>query len=56
VYGFEKSALDNISPKQLKAFKDAAKIVLNLSDEKLTTAIKEGAFIEVPKPGPAEKK
>ena len=42
--------------KELKAFKDAAKIVLNLSDEKLTTAIKEGAFIEVPKPGPGEKK
>jgi hypothetical protein len=56
VYGFEKSALDNISPKELKAFKDAAKIVLNLSDEKLATASKAGAFIEVPKPGPAEKK
>jgi hypothetical protein len=50
VYGFEKSALDNISPKELKAFKDAAKIVLNLSDEKLATAIKAGAFVEVLNP------
>ena len=56
VYGFEKSARDNISPKELKTFKVAAKIVLNLSDEKFATAIKAGAFVEVPKPGSAEKK
>jgi len=56
VYGFEKSARENVSPRELKAFKDASKIVLNLSDEKLATAIKAGAFIEVPKQEPAERK
>ncbi len=53
VHGFEKSALENISAKELKAFKDSAKVVLNLSDEQLATAIKNGAFIEVLKPRPA---
>ena len=56
VYGFEKSALGNISPRELKAFKESAKVVLNLSDEELATAIKKGAFIEVLKPRPSEKK
>jgi hypothetical protein len=56
VYCFEKSALDNITPKEQKAFKDSAKIVLKLSDEQLMTAIKAGAYIEVPKPAPVEKK
>ena len=55
VYGFDKSALGNISPRQLKAFKESAKVVLNLSDEELATAIKKGAFIEVLKPRPSEK-
>ena len=50
VYGFEKSSLENIGPKELKAFKDSAKVVLNLSEQELATAIERGAFIEVPKP------
>ncbi len=56
VYGFKKSAIDNISPKELKAFKDSAKVVLKLSDEKLAPAMKQSAFIEVRKPTPLEKK
>jgi hypothetical protein len=54
VYGFKKSALDNIDSKELKNFKDSAKFVLKLSDKELATAIKHGAFIEVPTP--AEEK
>jgi hypothetical protein len=54
VYGCEKSALDNIGPRELNAYKEAAKVILNLSDAELTTAIKKGAFIEVPKPATSE--
>lgn len=50
VFGFEKSKRANISSGELKAFKDAAKIVLKLSASELAAAIKYGAYIEVAKP------
>jgi hypothetical protein len=55
VHGFEKSAVANINTKELKTFKDSAKAVFKLSDKELATAIKQGAFIEVPKPAPVQK-
>lgn len=56
VYGFEKSAKENITPKERKAFKDAAKLVLKLSDEQISAAIKKGAFIPVERPKSVLKK
>jgi hypothetical protein len=50
VFGFEKSSLANISPSELKTFKDAAKVVLKLTENELGAAIKHGAYIEVAKP------
>ena len=47
VYGFAKSDQDNITKDELAAFKELAKVVLALSDEKLQQAIDTDNFFEV---------
>jgi hypothetical protein len=47
VYGFAKSKRANISEKDLKAYKEAAKDFFSLSAEQLEERIKHGQMIEV---------
>ena len=49
VHGFEKSAQANIDAKELKAFKQAARIVLGLNASQMAAAIASGAFNRVVK-------
>ena len=47
IHGFAKNEKANLSSKELHAFKELAKVLLSLTNEKLNTAIKKGSFIEV---------
>ena len=47
VHGFAKNEKDNLSKKELNAFKELAKILLELTQDAINTAIKNGDFIEV---------
>lgn len=47
VHGFEKSAQANVDAGEVRAFKQAAGIVLGLSATQLQSAIARGAFIRV---------
>jgi len=47
IHGFAKNEKDNLTPKELQAFKEFAKILLALSTEQISVAIKNGDFIEV---------
>jgi hypothetical protein len=47
VYGFPKSARDNISNNQLRDFKATAKIALALPEKQLTEALKTGKYTEI---------
>ena len=47
VHGFAKNEKSNLSSKELHAFKELAKVLLSLSNEKLKIAIKNGDIIEV---------
>lgn len=47
VHGFAKSEKDNLQPEELSAFKEAAKIVLALSEHQLQQAIEAGSFVTV---------
>ncbi len=47
VYGFSKSHQDSIDKAEERAFKEAAKSVLNLSDRHLAALIEKGDFQEV---------
>ena len=47
VHGFAKNEKSNLSSKELHAFKELAKVLLSLTNEKLNIAIKKGNFIEV---------
>ena len=47
VHGFSKNEKSNISKKELIAFKELSKILLNLSIEGLNTAVGSGAILEV---------
>jgi hypothetical protein len=47
VYGFAKSNRGNISQKELRNHKEAAKVLLALANEQLDRLIKDGDFIEV---------
>jgi len=46
-YGFPKSGMDNISEKQLRNFKLAAKTIFKYSDEEIDERVKNGLFIEI---------
>ncbi|HWY19745.1 MAG TPA: type II toxin-antitoxin system RelE/ParE family toxin [Candidatus Acidoferrum sp.] len=47
VYGFAKSQRANIDRVEQDQFKEAAKIVLALTDEQLAVRLKRGDFVEV---------
>ena len=47
IHGFSKNDKSNVSQKELKAFKELAKVLLGLSSKALKTAINNGDFIEV---------
>ena len=47
VYGFAKSQRANIDKVEQDRFKEAAKIVLALTDEQLAASLKRGDFVEV---------
>ena len=47
VYGFSKSQRANINADEAKQFKEAAKIVLSLTEIELTVRLKRGDFVEV---------
>ena len=47
VYGFAKSQQANISGEEAAAFKEAARYVLELTDQQLATLIQNGQFSEV---------
>jgi hypothetical protein len=48
IHGFAKNETDNLTPKELKAFKAFAKILIGLTDDQIATALKNGDFKEVP--------
>jgi len=47
LYGFSKSERDNIEADEEKAFKQAAKHVLALTDKQMVALVKNGDFVEV---------
>ena len=47
VYGFPKSRRANIDDDEEKQFKEAAKIVLSLTESELIVRLKRGDFVEV---------
>ena len=46
VYGFSKSQRANVSDQEERQFKEAAKIVLSLTDNELAVRLKRGDFVE----------
>jgi len=48
IHGFAKNETDNLTPKELKAFKAFAKILTGFSPDQISTALKNGDFKEVP--------
>lgn len=47
MYGFAKSERANINQDEKQQFKEAAKIVLSLSEKALEERLKKGDFVEV---------
>jgi hypothetical protein len=47
MYGFPKSGRDNIKADEERAFKEAAKHVLALTDKEMAALVKNGDFVEV---------
>ncbi|MEO0355465.1 MAG: type II toxin-antitoxin system RelE/ParE family toxin, partial [Cyanobacteria bacterium P01_A01_bin.3] len=47
LYGFAKSGRQNISDKELETYKDAASVLLALSEEQLNTLVREGKLKEI---------
>jgi len=47
IFGFAKSAMDNISSSQLASLKDAAEVYLALTDDQVEEALRIGALREV---------
>ena len=47
VYGFAKSAKDNIAPDETKEFKKLAKILFNLTEQQLESLLKNGDVTEL---------
>jgi len=50
-YGFSKSDRDNISEKELKAFKEDAKTRFSLTEQEIEERLRNGIFIEITKEG-----
>jgi hypothetical protein len=47
IHGFKKNEKENITDKELKAFKGLAKIFEAMTDDQISQSIKSGYFIEV---------
>ncbi|PLX69584.1 MAG: hypothetical protein C0603_01260 [Denitrovibrio sp.] len=47
IHGFAKNEKDNLSKNELIAFKELAKIIFNMTDEQITSAIYAGKFMEI---------
>jgi len=47
VHGFAKNEKSNLSPKELHAFRELAKVLLALSNGELRIAVENGNFVEV---------
>jgi len=47
IHGFAKNEKDNLSTKELLALKEFAKILVSLTEEQISTAVKNGNFKEV---------
>ena len=47
VHGFTKNEKSNLSPKELIALKEFAKVLLGLNEEQIQIALRAGDFIEV---------
>jgi len=47
IHGFSKNEKLNLSPKELKAFKELSKVLIGLSIKQIDIAVKNGDFIEV---------
>ena len=47
IHGFAKNEKSNLSPKELKAFKELSKVLLGMSIKQINTAVRNGDFIEV---------
>jgi len=47
IYGFAKSARENIDADEEKQFKEAARHVLRLTEKQIAELVKEGDFVEV---------
>ncbi len=47
VYGFAKSQVANVDGGETRRFKEAAKIVLTLTEEQLAVGLERGDFVEV---------
>jgi len=47
IHGFAKNEKSNLSPKELLAFKEFSKILIDLSNEDIKKAIENGAFTEI---------
>ena len=47
IHGFAKNEKENLSKKELHAFKEFSKILLNLLPESIRVAIENGDFVEV---------
>ena len=47
IHGFAKNEKSNLSPKELKAFKELSKILMSLSNKQIITAVNNSDLIEV---------
>jgi hypothetical protein len=50
-YGFSKSDMDNISEKDLKRFKEDAKLQFSFTEEQIEARLRNGIFIEITEEG-----
>ena len=47
IHGFAKNEKENLSPKELRVFKEFSQIIMKLSANEIQVAIENGDFIEV---------
>ena len=47
IHGFQKNEKENISPDELKAFKNMAKIFEEMTDQQFNRSINSGGFMEL---------
>ena len=50
MFGWEKKDMENITPKELKQYRDLAKIYLGYTDQEMTQWVNDKVLIEIPRP------